>query len=512
MRYSKSNCGSVLIVALIFAAILAIAVTSYLKLSVTAGQLSNRSFHMNAAQNLVDIGLERALWSLNNADSYAAGVNWTTGGFAEITGTTPKQYRGTFPSTGTYYPLSGGAEGQVKVWVSVSNYAVTTPPMKEGDYIWQAVAQATVNLKDGTKVSKMAKAYLEQRSYSDRGMVAREGMSFNGAVIMDSWKSRGSPYNLATDITYSTSVRQTNATIASPALINLQNADVYGYVSIGTSTINSSGLDVGPSGRIRGVFPPGAGSGPGVDTTRVTCDFNASFPDVKPAEVGTPGTAIDAAAGGTTISTSGVTVTGAPATGTTITSGTYTIPSIDLNGAGADIHIGSNSTISEVILTVTGNVSLNGGATIYIYPHPTNPALRGSSLKLYVGGNIAMGGGSGIQNGTATVPNNPDCFTLLGLRTELEIAGGASMQNWEVRGNGYLSCVIFAPNANVQVVGNSDTYGSLVGNRVDIVGTGAFHQDESLENNKISSLWKLLKWRELYTAADRALYATDMNF
>jgi hypothetical protein len=44
------------------------------------------------------------------------------------------------------------------------------------------------------------------------------------------------------------------------------------------------------------------------------------------------------------------------------------------------------------------------------------------------------------------------------------------------------------------------------------VGSGNFHQDLSLERNKISGLWKLLKWRELYTAADRTLYSTELAF
>ena len=86
------------------------------------------------------------------------------------------------------------------------------------------------------------------------------------------------------------------------------------------------------------------------------------------------------------------------------------------------------------------------------------------------------------------------------------------MQDWKVRGTSYLSCVIFAPNANVEVNGTGDTYGSLVGNRVDMVGSGAFHQDESLENRRISGLWKLLKWRELHTAADRLTYASELAF
>ena len=144
------------------------------------------------------------------------------------------------------------------------------------------MSEATITLGDGSTLRKMAEAYLRQRSYSDRGMVARNGMSFNGNVVLDSWKSRGDPYSLANDIPYSAAVRRTEATVASPALISIQNADIYGYVSIGSSTIDSSGITVGANGRVRGVYP----GTPGIDTSRVTCDFTASFPDVVPSRCG----------------------------------------------------------------------------------------------------------------------------------------------------------------------------------------------------------------------------------
>ena len=476
MRPVNSNRGSVLIVALVFGAILAIALTSYIRLALNAGKLANRSFYMNAAQNIVDTGLEHALWSLNNQHLYASPTNWTTGGFAARAGFS-NEYQGVFPSSSTFYTLSGGAKGQVKVWAGVTN-----PSAPPSNYIWKAVAQATITLGDGTTLLKMAEAHLKQRSHFDHGMVAREGITFNGNVAIDSWKSRGDPYSLSNDIPYSTLNRRTEATVATPALIAIQNADVYGYVAIGSSTIDPSGLTVGAQGRVRGAFS-GAGSGPGVDPSRVTCNFTASFPDVLPA------------ASGSSI---------APITGnTTLSTGTYTVASIVLNANGDDIHIGPSGA-ADVILTVTGNVSLGGGARILIYP--------GSSLTMYVAGNISMDGTSGIQNGTATVPNNPDCFTLLGLRTEAQIASGFLMQDWKVRGTSYLSCVIFAPNANVEVNGTGDTYGSVVGNRVDMVGSGNFHQDESLDNYRVSGLWKLLKWRELYTASGRAVYASQMSF
>jgi hypothetical protein len=478
--------GSVLIVSLILAAIVAISLTSYLNISVSSVRLANRAFYLNAAQNLADTGLERALWALNNEYQYPSGANWTQGGFESPSSNI---YRGTFPSAGElpsgtrFYDLSGGAKGQVKVWVGGYNPPTTMT--------WHAVAEATITLGDGTTLKKMSEAYLLQRSYSDRGMIARNGIEFNGNVMIDAWRSRGDPYNIVNDYPYSTTNRVAEAQIASPKLVTLQNADVFGFAAIGSNTVtydalNEVGIDCGPSGRLRGVFPPGSGSGPGIDNTRVTCDFTCSFPDVNPPTGVITPLAADITSGTHTLS-----------------AGQWSVTNISLNAASDGIVVGPTAT--NVTLVVYGNISLEGGAKIKIYP--------GSSLTIYSNGNVTITGAAGIENGTATVPSNPDAFTLLGLRTEAQVvASPTSIQVWKVQGTSHLSCVIFGPNANIEVNGTGDTYGSIVGNFVDMVGSGNFHQDLSLASKRISGLWKVMKWRELSSAADRAVYASHLSF
>src|SRR3954470_16185058 len=102
MRTFHSQRGTVLIVALIFAAILALSITSFLKLAGNASKLANRSFYLDGAQNLVDTGLEQALYSLNNS------ALTTTAGFsprASYAG----QYQGTFSS----FTFSGNVTGEI---------------------------------------------------------------------------------------------------------------------------------------------------------------------------------------------------------------------------------------------------------------------------------------------------------------------------------------------------------------------------------------------------------------
>lgn len=480
MRSPASKRGSVLVVAAIFAAIIAVALTSYLKLALGASKLANRSFYMNAAQNLADTGLERALWSLNNEHAYPSPTHWTTGGFAARSGFSG-EYQGTFPTSSTFYSLSGGAQGQVKVWVGGFNAASQT---------WHAVAQATVTLGDGTTLLKVAESYFQQRSWGDRGMISRNGMSFNGNTRVDAWHSHADTPNTGDDVLYSTGVAVPEAQIASPELVSLQNADIFGFAAIGTDDL--TGITVGATGRLAGNFAAGTG----IDTSRVTYDFTASFPDV-PAPTNA----------GSTAGNSLVPINnnlGLPQVGDVQTGGVYYyyLASISLN-ASKTLTIGP-STAAKVVLVVSGNIGLAGSAQIVIQ--------TGSSLTIYAAGDFDMGGSSGIQNGTSSQPSNPVNFTLLGTRTEAEIVGGLSMQIMNVRGVSYLSSVIFAPNANIRVLGTGDTYGSVVGNRVDMVGSGNFHQDLSLASIRTSGIWKLLKWRELSVAADRAAYGSQLAF
>jgi hypothetical protein len=79
-----------------------------------------------------------------------------------------------------------------------------------------------------------------------------------------------------------------------------------------------------------------------------------------------------------------------------------------------------------------------------------------------------------------------------------------------ISGNGVLSGVVYAPNADVTITGNGDTLGAVVSNQVTMSGNGSFHYDSSLANFGSSSLWSVSKWRELFTATDRSTYTADL--
>src|ERR1043165_1669122 len=80
-RSFRSQRGSVLLVALIFAGVVAIALTSYLRMTTLAMEVSQRSFLANDAMNVTEAGFERALWAFNqaNANNANAWADWSDG-------------------------------------------------------------------------------------------------------------------------------------------------------------------------------------------------------------------------------------------------------------------------------------------------------------------------------------------------------------------------------------------------------------------------------------------------
>ncbi len=129
-------------------------------------------------------------------------------------------------------------------------------------------------------------------------------------------------------------------------------------------------------------------------------------------------------------------------------------------------------------LWIQGDVALTSGE-IVITP--------GNSLEIFIGRtsgpNVsAKFGGNGIQNGALTASS----CKIWGLPTckELTFSGGAS-----------LTSVIYAPQADVKMNGNSDIYGAITANSFDCSGNMGIHQDESLSGK--GPPFTIISWEEL---------------
>ncbi|WP_146180313.1 hypothetical protein [Opitutus sp. ER46] len=482
------NRGSVLMVALILAAVLAISLTSYLQLTTHSGKMANRSFYMDGAQNLADVGLEHALWAMNN------GGNWTAANFALRSGATD-QYQGTFPSASDSFPFSAGARGQVKVWVDLTNPRVP-----------HAVALATITLADGSRIEKQSEAFMKERSYFEQGMVG-DTITFKGQVTVDSWISDGDNNPSTPAVPYTTSVARDNGKVGATALIASAlsggQGDVAGSVFVGSSE-TGGGITLGSQGAVGDFAWINANTG--VQEGHATYDFTADFPDVSNP---TP-------PAGTTVYT--------------LTSAATTLPRRDASGNLTDTPGSDGNYYYKVsAIDLSGNtdtMTIQGGNVILTTTNPTGTTVKATgnhsgivvdaaaSLKIYTAGDVAITG-NGILNGgaagTVATANQPINCQIYGTRSSAT-AGVSGTQKFDIKGNGHLSSVVYAPNGDVTISGNGAVLGSIVGQTVVMNGNAAFHFDESLADNLGSGLWKLQKWRELSTPAERATYAAALAF
>src|SRR5690606_19193977 len=245
-RY-RSERGSVLIVAMVFAAIIAISIASYLQVGQTNLRISNRAFYSNAAINLAETGLEHAMWSIHKLaadDTY----NWSSDGWQTDSTSAWREFGG--------FTYDQNTTGTVRVYVQ--NRSGTPAPV--------LVARATIQPQHGAAIEKWVKVELRKRSLFANGIVAKDWITFSGnGASVDSYDSRKGSYNAV--LADGTRNRFGRGSAGSGSVtvdsFNLGNADIWGYVSIGTP--DYSGLDVGPNGTIGGL-----GSSPGtVDYSRV---------------------------------------------------------------------------------------------------------------------------------------------------------------------------------------------------------------------------------------------------
>lgn len=130
---------------------------------------------------------------------------------------------------------------------------------------------------------------------------------------------------------------------------------------------------------------------------------------------------------------------------------------------------GDYEVVGPTILVIDGDFDI-GNNTINISPT--------GSLEIYVSGNITVNGNGGINN--QGVPAN-----LLAFGTHRELAEGASPEyNWTLSGNGALTGVVYAPNAEYRTNGGGNagfTSGSVVALDIRFNGSpGPFHYDVAL--------------------------------
>ncbi len=482
----RSSRGSVLIVALLLAAIIAISLTSFLKLATNTNQMAYRSHYAGVAMNAAESGLEQAMWSIQKkkTGSSSAWSDWDTS-----SGSTARR-------TFALGSVSGGASVSVRVLVSDRNLTSSNP---------YAVARATVTPVNGGVIEKWVKISLQQRSRFSNGLVAKDGLSFSGNnAYVDSYNSTYGAYTPSQATTNRFARGSAGSASITRDSFNVGNADIYGYASVGTN--DYTGLDVGAQGKVTGDFNAPGGT---VDYTRVSTNFTANF-DPVPAPTNT------ATSLGTVNNSVTLPKNAASDARTTAADGTvtyyYTATSVSLTNKTITVSPGYN-----VVLTVSGNVSVGGGSgaiTVNSTKNTVTSATLTSSLNLYVNGNVNIAGQGAGNTVTTTSPSGST--TAIGSPKNLMIWGtNTSAQTIKVAGNGQLSAVVYAPSADLEMKGggtSGGTYGAFIGRTVAMTGNEGFHYDESLAGLDSGEPLGISQWSEFVSADDRATYASMMSF
>ncbi len=150
------------------------------------------------------------------------------------------------------------------------------------------------------------------------------------------------------------------------------------------------------------------------------------------------------------------------------------------SGKYSKIDLGNKETLvieGNVELYVTGKVTLGNGSEILV--------TEGSSLSLYMDGDLEAKNGSSLNNLT----EDPIKFKILGTSSSDEVVLKNSTNSY---------AVIYAPTAKVKVHNSATVYGAVISKETEIKNSGKVYYDASLRKTKDPAIprLELVRWQE----------------
>jgi Tfp pilus assembly protein PilX len=230
-------------------------------------------------------------------------------------------------------------------------------------------------------------------------------------------------------------------------------------IPLGPGTVVDGDVFVGVGGDPKSVI----GAGGTITGSKYALDRELDFPAI---------TAPPLPAVGTALSASGATITLGPAG-----SGTYSEISLSQGGGLPGVL---EITGGDVVLHVTGNINLGNGCELIVRP--------GSSLTLYVDGNIAADNSVGFNNQAGNVRDFQLCAT------------GSSEQVFNLKAKSSIFGTIYAPNVDITLYPSAEMRGAIVGRNVTFKSGSVFYYDEALRDNvsarDVGAYFTIRRWRE----------------
>ena len=146
----------------------------------------------------------------------------------------------------------------------------------------------------------------------------------------------------------------------------------------------------------------------------------------------------------------------------------------------------------DVVLHLTGDIGLGNSCEIVVKD--------GSTLKIYIDGNIVCDNGSSINTEAP-----PEAAATLQL-----FATGTGTQFFDVKAKSEWTGTIYAPDAEVVLYAGGDVFGSIVAHDFDFKAGGNFNYDKALQKkntvNDDAVVFVVTRW---YESAPR--FATDIK-
>jgi hypothetical protein len=410
--------ATILFNTLIIALLVGIVVGALLIVAQQQNYLAARSQTWASEIPIAEAGIEEAMAHLNTRPTNFATHGWTL---------VARNYtkKGTFPE-GYYYTAISTSLPPTIVSIGYGRIPLQT------NYTHRTIMTTT-------KLTRPA-----------WGIVAKQSISMNGSVTVDSFDSSDSQYSTGSryDATKARDKAGVGTLSSAIPAIDTGGAEIYGSVA------------TGPSGTAVGTVGDGTwcSTSSGIQPGHATDDFNLAIVDIT----------APAGIAGKLPPMSG-TIGGVPYNHV-LSGGDYAmLTGCSMSGSGGDNMI----VTGKARLYIRGELKLVGSGTITIAP--------GVSLEIYLDGNASLGGG-GIANGTQVA----EYCALYGLPacTDLKYSGNAQ-----------LNARIYAPEARLNITGTVDFSGSIVADSIRFVGTPAIHYDEALSGSGPD--YRIVSWEEM---------------
>jgi hypothetical protein len=532
----RSARGSVLLTAMVFALVMAVALTGYVNLSRTSLRLAHRTFFSDSAINLAETGLEEAVWMFNTMGSSAnAAANktlWTNNGWScsSTIADVYMQSMGTgYTSVPTVTFSGGGGSGASGTAVIGTREQYVAGVLK------------TINCVTAITVTNGGSGYTSTPT------ITLTGGGGSGAIAVPRFAATRtltfSNFDKGTSGTVKVWVAGYDGSSSAPIIVSkaaitpIDGAPIEKMVKVIVSkngVVPKYGL-VAKNGINWNGHPDAdsylSSTSPGLPP------FSAYNPNTSRANTTVAslyGPTVDLSHGtveGNVMIGSGVTVTGGTVSGQKINNFSYnfSMPTYPTNsGATAGYTL---TTIPAVLPRTGATPDVPNAADGKYYYYVNNKTIGAVSITagknvVIVGTNTSMGGGLMVQSNATQVgsaeiyidgpvsPGNSDINTT-SWAGALKI-WTTTTSNCTISGNGNFYGCLFAPFS--ALVGNgggndaADLCGSFIVASVTSNGHMCFHWDEALGSTTSAAPWSLALWTELQTVDDRAAYASKINF